>query len=117
VSEKTCGTCPFWTGREALSEAGEAFRQCQRLVHDQNRDVDGYDREEEPAIARQTTLRRELAVLQDGSGYYAAIKCRADFGCVLHEPACEPLTQESTAWVVVTGLGGDEEGYRCETGG
>jgi hypothetical protein len=31
--------------------------------------------------------QEEKAVVQDGSGYYAALKCRADFGCVYHEEA------------------------------
>lgn len=100
-----CGTCRFWgrlrrTNGETEVQEGE-WRQCGRAAHDKDHDcepeqeildlngnwVNGVAVHDEYSLRKMNSpLRRELAVVQDGSGYYAALKCRADFGCVLHEP-------------------------------
>jgi hypothetical protein len=41
------------------------------------------DTEEKANEQQQFT---DKAVVVDGSGYFAALKCRSDFGCVYHEP-------------------------------
>jgi hypothetical protein len=69
-----CGTCKFW------GSAGESktFRECNRIVHDKFYYVDGLDE-------LDSFQEEHKAVTQDDHGYYAALKCRADFGCVLHK--------------------------------
>lgn len=63
---KRCGTCKHWRGEEF-----RGWRQCQRIEH-----YTGY-----PAIDPT-----ERAIVVDGSGYLAALRCKTDFGCVYHEP-------------------------------
>ncbi len=70
-----CGECKFWginvpdyPSGPLTNQDGE-WRQCGRLEME-----DSY----EPKSGGT-----ELAVLKDGSNYYAALKSRADFGCVL----------------------------------
>lgn len=72
-----CGDCKFWgvNVRERYSngpvnQTGE-WRQCGRLQM-----YDSYDAD---------ATKNELAVTEDGSDYHAALKSRADFGCVLFE--------------------------------
>jgi hypothetical protein len=96
-----CGNCKFWgKGARTYPQAspedqttGE-WRQCGRVQHDDHArcrpedDIrDEYDFD--PIRAEEMVedpIRRELAVVTDGSGYFAALKCREDFGCVLFEP-------------------------------
>lgn len=94
-----CGTCKWWgfnvpiyggaTIRE--NQTGE-WRQCGRVQH-----VDRYDVEDKETVEDDLSetsakryldspARKELAVVTDGSDYHAALRSRADFGCVLHEP-------------------------------
>ncbi len=47
----------------------EGYGQCGRVPHAKREDVPLTD----------------AATVADGSGYYAALICRQDFGCVLHE--------------------------------
>lgn len=81
-----CGTCRFW-GR--AQDAGLNYRPCQAAIHD--KDFKYCDKEwddEEDRLERAEklkTLPLRLAVVEDGSGWHAALKCREDFGCVLHE--------------------------------
>ncbi len=76
----TCGTCKHYCaeieggvyGRTFneethLYEARPGYGQCGRIING------------EPDEG-------ELATLTDGSGYFAAIICTKDFGCILHEP-------------------------------
>lgn len=88
---KHCETCKHW-GKPG--EGGEDFRTCTAVVHDKRGlvnewrsdqlDDDGYDPEEKAEILGFRSTHS--AIVQDGSGYYAALKPRRDFGCVLHEP-------------------------------
>ena len=75
MSEKRCGTCKHWgcdddgpTDRTYREPHGE-FRQCAAIPHDENYDYS------------------LVAVVQDGSGYWGALKTATAFGCVLWEPA------------------------------
>lgn len=95
-----CGNCKFWgrliksrRGNPLPDQVGE-WRQCGRFIHDDN----GYCKPEAEIRLEEDwdanwdqrqlkhPVRMELAVVQDGSGYFAALKCREDFGCVLFEP-------------------------------
>ena len=89
TEKKRCGTCRFW-GKE--KEGTNTHRSCRRIIHDEEdyTDEELYEDEDfkelDPVtIADIRAIRREKAVTKDGSGYYAAIKCRDDFGCVLWE--------------------------------
>lgn len=102
-----CGSCKFW-GRlprkngEVEVQDGE-WRQCGRVLHDEDsvcqpdKELVGlygqWDPKTDMMVHDEFSLkklndpiRRELAVVQDGSGYHAALKSRADFGCVLFAP-------------------------------
>lgn len=85
-----CGTCKHW-GREPNIDP--EFRECQviHLGEDENSWKGGPDAEEiedEPELAaRRIKFRSEnKAFTLDGSNFQAALRCREDFGCVLHEP-------------------------------
>jgi hypothetical protein len=85
-----CETCRHWGNQ--YDRDGE-YRTCTAVIHDPKgfadddssyrEDPDIYDPEEiEEYRAFRSTHK---AVVQDGSGYSAALKPRRDFGCVLHE--------------------------------
>lgn len=72
----TCGTCKHWgAGRNEHEYAGasvsrdDEFKPCGAIIQE-----DYYD---------EKKIAGKRAFVQDGSGYYAAIKVREDFGCVL----------------------------------
>ncbi len=83
-----CGGCKYWGDKK---DTGEEFRKCVAVIHDErsyaNTDIyDDPDDEEwidEEIRAEIKAVRAHRAVVVDGSGYYAALKCKADFGCVL----------------------------------
>ncbi len=87
-----CGTCKFWGNTD---ETHRLFRTCQRFVHDKSKHSDGeqvdeFDLDDEfpdspEEIAAKLIINSEKAVTVDGSGYFAALRCRSDFGCVYHE--------------------------------
>lgn len=90
----TCGDCKSWGVIKKESGATDTqsgdWRQCGRFVHDVRGDTedwrDGFENDsDEKEKARIRATRKELAVVQDGSGYFAALKSRADFGCVMFE--------------------------------
>lgn len=102
----TCGTCKFWGSDDPRHNdeipEGE-YRTCNAVIHDKlgatdsNRDgvdtyvADYYDKHEfAEAKAEIAAVRKHLAVVKDGSGYYAALKTKDDFGCVLHQPKEQP---------------------------
>lgn len=88
-----CGTCKFWGGPD---DDGK-YRQCARIEHDESSDTSSYEEWDEDEVkyyqendperlARHNAMLAEKAVAVDGSGYFAALRCREDFGCVYHEP-------------------------------
>lgn len=89
---RLCGTCRFWGAKD---EAGQTFRQCMRILHDDGNDTDVdkwdaedadyYAKEDPERFAKHQAMLEEKAVALDGSGYFAALRCREDFGCVYHE--------------------------------
>lgn len=84
-----CGTCKFWGCND---DVGERFRQCMRVKHDECRDTcneedpEDYRVDDPERFERHQKTLAEKAVTVDGSGYFAALRCREDFGCVYHEP-------------------------------
>lgn len=79
-----CGTCKHWGRPE---DAGKTYRVCISTVHigdeyDEgsisNDEVRRYNGDTE----RQQGVRLNRRYVVDGSGYYGALKCREDFGCV-----------------------------------
>lgn len=74
-----CGTCKHWGDEKDMKER---FRQCRGVVHD----VDFVADARRPDESQQQFLDKNKAVTQDASAYMAALRCREDFGCVLHEP-------------------------------
>ena len=77
----TCSTCRFF-GAKAYIEAWDEdaddyvkvpFHRCARIIH-------GNDGK------RAHVLRKENAVVTDGSGYAARLCVLPTFGCNLHEP-------------------------------
>jgi hypothetical protein len=80
----TCGSCKHWGDEK---DADEAFRACRAVIHDEN-----YAADKEALTNRHMPQAKEfqkshVAVVQDGSGYAAWLRCREDFGCVLWESA------------------------------
>lgn len=85
-----CGSCKFW-GTDADKEK---FRQCTKIIHDEDRASDNewdsvedaeYAADDPERHAQHHNVLAQKAVTIDGSGYFAALKCREDFGCVYHE--------------------------------
>ena len=61
----TCGECKFWGDKDENNQ----YRQCRAIKH-----VEFSDENEDYS-----------AFVVDGSGYFAALKCRSDFGCNLFQ--------------------------------
>ena len=87
-----CGSC-YWWGRTAAGGRAEGdIRPCGAVPYDKGRAYQS-DAEiaaghpDDAADALAAPERTNLAMTQDDSGYFAALKSRADFGCVLHRPA------------------------------
>ena len=94
-----CGDCKFWG---LPDEAKAKWRSCTAVVHDYsnytnpcreetgNKWDDTLEEryEHSPASLQEALKLREThtAVAVDGSGYYAALKTRDCFGCVLYQP-------------------------------
>jgi hypothetical protein len=83
---ETCGTCKHWKLIDAEEELIDdpRFGTCAAIPQGQS--------EWDEASDRNMVVGDWKAVAVDGSGYFAAIKTRECFGCVLHEPL--PATAE-----------------------
>lgn len=78
MDEVKCGDCKFWGKPNNLEDTGD-FRECQGILHDKDKVTTASTFEDEDA----KLLRSEnKAVTVDGSGYFAALRTREDFGCV-----------------------------------
>lgn len=69
--KKTCGNCRFKTFDDSIPEG---FFLCGRIKHYNNDDN-----------SNRYALKTDNAVVEDGSGYHAALCIKTDFGCNLHE--------------------------------
>lgn len=89
----TCSSCIHWDGTpqpfKFVVDTDDApyeeplpgeWGECARILHRKS----GFDQ----------TLKTEVAFLSDGSGYYASLSTRAEFGCVLWEPSLTPNPTE-----------------------
>jgi hypothetical protein len=93
MADKLCGSCRYWGKLD--DEDNGRFRQCRAVIHDKNSAI-ALEEWDDPLEERDwlpEAKRQELialrnmskAVVKDGSGYFAALKCREDFGCILWE--------------------------------
>ena len=78
VPAKVCGNCTGW----GEPEEGE-FGFCGGIIHDEWCYVDHGKEwtDDEKTLKEIDEMKKEPAVLHDGSGYYAALRCKEDFGC------------------------------------
>ncbi len=89
----TCETCahwnteaPDWQFDELKMKRCGAIQQRETIIEPARRLEDWDAREAE----EYRLLSEAKAIAVDGSGYYAALRTRADFGCVLHSPLPKP---------------------------
>ena len=96
-----CGDCKFW-GKPGDTEV---FRPCGGVIHDErsrhNEEEDEFwDSEMGLQIGNINEQIRDInsrpAVVIDGSGCFAALKTKEDFGCVLFERRGDEQSQRST---------------------
>jgi hypothetical protein len=95
-----CGSCRFWGTKHQYHDTVEdgEYRTCTAIIHDEdgltNSDGDNTGNasyyhwlEPEKAETRANEVRefrkQHLAVVKDGSGYFAALRSKKDFGCML----------------------------------
>ncbi len=87
-----CGDCKHW-GTERDVADGETFRTCVSVVHDKrglvNTKDEQWEDDHEDREERDAFRATHKAVVQDGSGFRAALRCREDFGCVDFEPKAQ----------------------------
>ena len=97
-----CGTCKFW-GTPAETKNNLTFRSCQGIKHDEDRLTEDYKQQQgyfnlynpydvEAKQKMGEFFKEHQAVACDGSGYYAALKTKEDFGCILHVPKTEQIS-------------------------
>ena len=93
-----CGTCTYWAKNVADWEERERWipewqhYPCLRIKHDamyhstpDSLVCPELHEEEDLAVDRKDMKETDDAVVEDGSGYFAALKVRESFGCVFHE--------------------------------
>lgn len=69
----TCGTCDYWKEVNKYNVG-----KCIGIQHDEL-GGEGYDDDCNPI-----ETNNDSAFVVDGSGYFAALKTRENFGCVMH---------------------------------
>lgn len=79
-----CGTCAFWGDPSDANESAKRYRRCMSVGQSGRWDdapptTDMYGSPLSPVVT-------DRAFVVDGSYYFAALKCREDFGCVAHHP-------------------------------
>ena len=83
----TCGTCKHWGKDDFPYFAG--LKPCLAVMHDVavDKETDGDGCYVDGGGACYVaTGGTPMATVSDGSGYFAALKTREDFGCRLWEP-------------------------------
>lgn len=68
----TCATCRHWIADDT-QHIIEGFGACGRMAR--------------AIYAPDYDIAAEVAVVVDGAGAVSALKCKAEFGCLLHEVA------------------------------
>lgn len=94
---KTCGNCKHWGVKPEEKIMGELkqdaiYRTCSAVIHDElcltkvdyddAIDQHGDPRDEEELAEIASFRKAHHAAVVDGSGYFAALKVREDFGCI-----------------------------------
>ena len=75
----SCGKCKHWGSPE---ETHEEYRSCRAIVHDEGSFTSGDGKYQD--VPTTTEFRAtHPAVVVDGSGFFAALRSRADFACIL----------------------------------
>jgi hypothetical protein len=79
--DATCGTCKHWKRVDAESTDIEdpRYGQCEAIPRAE------YEWDEDLDI--HVVKGDWQAVAVDGSGYFAALRTRESFGCILHDPS------------------------------
>lgn len=88
-----CGTCKHWKFTEPDWEFETmSFGNCKRIIHrnsitdERNLGVERTYEDDCPwEKAAEEALKKSQAFVVDASGYHAALRTCADFGCVLYE--------------------------------
>ena len=90
MTEKLCSNCRFWGTNSEEHESNE-YKQCQSVIHD-DECLSGQDSQPDDDLpswkgqAKVSAWRStHKACVQDGSGYWAALRTSKDFGCVLFQ--------------------------------
>lgn len=94
-TEGRCGSCAHWAAVEPDWEFDAlvmgrcvAIKQREDILEPARRLCDDWD----ARVAEEgRLLSLEKAIAVDGSGYYAAVRTQADFGCVLWSPMTRPI--------------------------
>ena len=75
-----CKDCKYF-GEEYMMRDEDTFEEVGSGIHTCDRII----REEEPYLADFDQLSKDRAYVVDGSGYYAALRVKEDFGCIAWE--------------------------------
>jgi len=73
----TCANCMHWIARDAGDDT-QTFGDCHRVMH-----YAGGSREK--GFRDNQSIHDEPAVVVDGSGYFARLRTKANFSCILWE--------------------------------
>lgn len=87
----TCGTCRHWgSGKKNYGAVSvdDMFKPCGAVIHTDDDNLLFVTESDNSKLSEETqaeiaAVRARKAVVVDGSNYYAALKVREDFGCVL----------------------------------
>ena len=91
MTDRQCGTCTHWGGHYPEPDAIKfKHHPCKRIQHDDKWETspqavkypETYDEETTKDALDKVENFGDSAVVQDGSGYYAVLKTREDFGCI-----------------------------------
>lgn len=81
TTQNRCGNCAFW-GRHPTDPGStdypKEFRQCTAIIHGNGHNIPFDDN-------FQRILTPHKAVAVDGSGYFAALRTKEDFACILFD--------------------------------
>lgn len=80
--QRTCGTCRHWD--EPPGPTSYDLGTCRAVPHI----IEKYDEVADLDYLAEVKSGKRLeaaACVEDGSGYHAALRCRADFGCSMWE--------------------------------
>ena len=89
----SCGMCKHWGTR---TETHNEYRSCKAVIHDAE-SLTGDDDQYQDALVKTEFRARHPATVVDGSGFFAALRSRADFGCMLFTvKSCVEVCKDET---------------------